>query len=267
MRVVADPQPLQAERWQDQVALVGRRVGVPTALAIGLLTAVGVALGLLITEVLDGSVGRFDLAVAEDLAASRAPTIDAITGPGALVAGTVTVTILWVGAMAVAGWRTRSWVIPIFLLVAIGGEKLTYLFTGLIVGRPRPPVETLGHVFSTSSFPSGHVGSAITLYGGIAIALLWHRSFVGGDRGSRLLPAALGLAAAALTGLVAFSRLSRGHHYPSDVVWGAVLGLVWLLVAWRLVLRPVTDAGGPTAAQDPPDVSRRPVGTDGRGRS
>ena len=255
MSPVVDTRPETPDRWQDQVATIGRRIGVPAALAIVVLTAGSAGIGLVLTGPLDGSIGRLDLEVVEGLAASRTPAIDAVTGPGELLAGTATVTILWVGAMAVAAWRTRTWVISMFLLVAIGGEKLTYLFTGLIVGRSRPPVETLGHVFSTSSFPSGHVGSAITLYGGIVVALLWHRSIERGGRGSRVLPAILGVTVAAIAGLVAFSRMSRGHHFPSDVVWGAVLGLVWLLVAWRLVLA-VRVWGRPGAAGSDQAVAR-----------
>jgi undecaprenyl-diphosphatase len=136
----------------------------------------------------------------------------------------------------------------VFLLAAVGGEKLTYLVASSIVDRPRPDVPPLGHVFSTSSFPSGHVASAITLYGGLAVAWLW---LDGGRRSrprSRRVPMVLASGVAALALLVALSRTYRGHHHLSDVVWGALLGVAWLWWAWWLVLRP---------AQPPTWTSRR----------
>ena len=215
-----------AEELED----VGRRVGVPMAAAIVVLSAISIAVGLLITGPLDGSVGRFDLDVERDLVDARTLTLDDLTAAATFFAETVPVSVLWVAAMAVSAWRTGRWRIPVFLLVAIGGEKLTYLLTSLVVGRDRPPVEALGHVYATRSFPSGHIGAAITLYGGIVTAALWRR------RAPWPVQAALGSVVAVIAGAVGFSRLYRGHHYPTDVAWGAVLGIVWLVLAARLVL-------------------------------
>ena len=217
-------------RWQDEVGVLGREVGVPMAAAVGALTAISVGVGLVVTRVLD-AVARYDLDVERDLADGRTPALDDLTGAATILAETVPVSVLWVAAMAFAAWRSRQWTIPVFLLVAIGGEKLTDLFTSLAVGRERPPVEALGHVYATRSFPSGHIGAAITLYGGIVVALLWRR---GAPTAAKV---GLGVLVAAVAALVGFSRLYRGHHYPTDVAWGAVLGVVWLAFAWRLVLR------------------------------
>lgn len=202
-----------------------------------LLTAVGVGAGLLVTAVFASTLGRTDVDVAEELARDRSPMLTSITGVATVLADSVNVAVLWVGAMAVTAWRTRSWRIPVFLLTAIGGEKLTYLFTSVIVGRPRPSVPAVGVVHATTSFPSGHVGSAIVLYGGLAIAFVWHRRRRLGRTTPPIVVAALAVAVASVGALVGFSRLYRGHHYVSDVVWGVVLGVVWLVVAWILVLR------------------------------
>ena len=220
------------EGWQDDVGVVGRRVGVPVTIAIVVLTTLTSGVGLLITKVLDDSVGRWDLDVARSLVDGRTSSLNAITGAATVLADSVTVAVLWVGAMAVGWWRTRRWQLPLFFLAAIGGEKLTYLLASIAVGRPRPPVESLGHVFATNSFPSGHVGAALTLYGGIAVAMLWH-----GRRSPLAVRIAAGVAVAAVVALVGFSRMYRGHHFLTDVVWGVVLGLAWLALAWRLVLR------------------------------
>lgn len=227
-------------RWQDTAEQIGRQVGLPMTAALVALTVLSIGAGVLVTDVLDASIARADLDLARELADDRDPTITSITAAATVLADSVNVAVLWVGAMAVAAWRTRSRAIPVFLLVAIGGEKLTYLVTSVVVGRPRPPVPALGVVHATTSFPSGHVGSAIVLYGGLAVALAWHRRRLG-----RPLPApavaALAVAVAVVAGLVGFSRLYRGHHYLSDVGWGVLLGVVWLATAWHLVL------GRPTA--------------------
>lgn len=230
--------PLLAGRWGETVGTIGRAVGVPVTFALVALTIVGVGVGKFITSDLGGGIDRFDLRVAQQLAEGRRPGMNALTGASTFLADSLTVAILWIAAMAFAAWRTRSWRIPIFLLAAIGGEKLTYLLTSMAVGRPRPTVESLGHVYATNSFPSGHVGSAIVLYGGLVVALLWHdRSRRGQVRPLALRLVAV-LVATAITVLVGFARMYRGHHYASDIAWGVLLGFTWLGLAWRTSLRP-----------------------------
>lgn len=220
----------------DELATVAQGAAVPMAITLVVMTVLSVAAGLLITGPLAGSVDRWDLKVVEDLAADRTTALDRFTGLGGFLADTVPVAVLWVGAMAVGARLSGRWVVPAFLFFVIGGEKLTYLITSIVVGRPRPPVEALGHAYATGSFPSGHVASAVTLYGSIAVAAWWFRS-----RRARSVPSwsvvASAVAVVAIALWVAFSRTYRAHHYPSDVIAGAVLGVVWLVAGWRLVLR------------------------------
>jgi undecaprenyl-diphosphatase len=211
-------------------------------------TALSVAVGLAIEGPLSDVVGRWDLRVVEDLAAGRTTTLDRITGVTGLPADTIPVAVLWFGAMVIGARATGGWVVPVFILFVVGGEKLTYLVTSLVVGRSRPPVETLGHVYATGSFPSGHVGSAVTLYGSIALATLWHRSRPAPLPARSVVVSAM--VVAAIAGLVAFSRTYRGQHHPSDVAWGAVLGVVWLVAGWRLVMRR-GDQGVTSGGQSP----------------
>ncbi|MFJ4673872.1 phosphatase PAP2 family protein [Kitasatospora purpeofusca] len=86
----------------------------------------------------------------------------------------------------------------------------------LCVDRPRTTAPHLDTAPPTSSFPSGHVGAAVALYGTLAVlAALRVRG--------RLRPL-LCVLAALLPVLVAFSGLYRGMHHPTDGLLGEVTG-------------------------------------------
>ncbi|MCL6614729.1 MAG: phosphatase PAP2 family protein [Firmicutes bacterium] len=96
----------------------------------------------------------------------------------------------------------------------------TYLSSGLLaqvlkhlIRRPRP----FGH--DPSSFPSGHAASAFAL--ALVLAWRWPR---------------LGWLFWLLAALVGVSRIVLGHHYPLDVVAGALLGTLtaWGYLRWTL---------------------------------
>lgn len=126
-------------------------------------TAITTAVGFLIVGPLDATLGSADLEVVEELVEARTDHLDRATAITGLLADAGSVAVLWALAMAVGARLTRRWEAAVFLLFAVGGEKLTFLVSSLVVDRPRPPVEALGHVFETGAFPSGHVGSAVTL--------------------------------------------------------------------------------------------------------
>lgn len=201
-----------------------------------LVTGISVAVGLVVTGPLDGSLGHWDARVIDDLAADRTAWLDRATGVVGLLADTVPVAVLWVAAMVIGFRRTGRWEVPVSIMFVVGGEKLTYLLTSMVVGRPRPAVEPIGHVFATSSFPSGHVGSAVSLYGAMVAVVVWHRAQRGRPVPRRSVVLA-GTVVVLIAVGVAFSRTYRGHHHPSDVVWGALIGVVWLAAGWRYVLR------------------------------
>lgn len=117
-----------------------------------------------------------------------------------------------------------------FLLVAAVGETALFLAVSTVVGRLRPPVDYLSpHLPPTSSFPSGHVAASVVTYGGGALLVFaWTRS--------RLRYAAAVLAVLAVLG-VAFSRLYRGVHYPTDTLASVLYASAWLAVCWW-VFRP-----------------------------
>jgi undecaprenyl-diphosphatase len=170
--------------------------------------------------------------VVHDLAQARTHTLDRLTGWGTLPADPLPVAIVWFGAVIVTAVRTKHWRAPSTIMLAVGGEKLSYLLTTLIVRRPRPDVPTIGTRHATSSFPSGHVGSAISLWGSLAFLIVVGLT----SRSTRAKVLAV-IPVAILAIDVALCRMYRGHHYPTDVVVGAAIGVVWIVFATRIVDR------------------------------
>ena len=121
-------------------------------------------------------------------------------------------------AFLIRGWRRGAVLVVVTLLGASlldGGLKLLY-------GRTRPVAffETYPSP-SSFSFPSGHALFATAFFGGLAV-LLWGRLV------HPLLRLGVVILAAALILLIGFSRIYLGVHYPSDVLGGYAVGVVWV---------------------------------------
>jgi undecaprenyl-diphosphatase len=186
--------------------------------------------------VIHSRIDTWDLDFMDWLVDQRVAWLNRATSWGTQLAETIPVIVILLIAIIIARRSTHAWRTSMFLALAVGGEKLIYFVSSMLVRRDRPPVPSLGSTYATSSFPSGHVGSAITLYGGIALA-------VGAWRGRKYL-VPLMTTMVAFAAIVAFSRMYRGFHYPSDCVAGAVVGVVWLTATLRVI--------GPLGPQDAP---------------
>ena len=93
-----------------------------------------------------------------------------------------------------------------------------------IVQRPRPFVtftdlQIIIPTPSEFSFPSGHTSSSF------AAAAVFYRH----------LPKKLGIPSVILAGLIGFSRLYVGVHYPTDVIAGVLMGILLSYLAEFLV--------------------------------
>lgn len=218
--------PTLRSAWSDFV----HRVFLP-ALVLWLVVA---GVGLVITGPLGGWPA--EAAVNAALQEHRTPLLDRLTYVWSASGDVPPMTLACVLIGAFIWWRTGQWWIGVLPGVALALEAFVFLTASLVVGRGRPEVEHLDDAPPTSGYPSGHVGASVAFY--LTLALL----------GRRIRHPALRrpvmLVCVAIPVLIAFSRLYRGMHYPSDVTMGALNGLTCVVLAWGYLRR------DPRAARD-----------------
>ncbi|MEO8693943.1 MAG: phosphatase PAP2 family protein [Acidimicrobiales bacterium] len=227
--------PPRHGRFRHGLADATRHLGPPFVLGVIAVTIVASSVGLLLTHVLDNSfIVHFDVRLAETLADHRTTQLTKLTGIGTFFADPIPVAGFWLLAVVISAIALRHWRPPMLFMIAIGGEKLSYFLSTLIVDRPRPQVETVGKVHVTSSYPSGHVGSAISLWATLALLIV---TLIAGRLTKRgvIVPIIVGAFFAAEVG---YSRLYRGHHFFTDVVMGTVIGATWVIIGYKFVLAP-----------------------------
>ncbi|MBF6468364.1 phosphatase PAP2 family protein [Nocardia beijingensis] len=212
------------------------------AVAWVLLLGVLLGIGMLVRDTeTDNPLLRWDRGVVATLAEYRDPMLTSVLNVfGELGNTTAVVTVaLIVAALAVG--VLRSWRPVLFLGIALLGEITLFLTTTAIIDRARPQVPHLDpHLPPTSSFPSGHVAAALTLYASTT-ALAWATA---NRWGYRLLAAA----ALLIPVLVGIQRLYAGAHYLTDIIGSVLLSSVWTTVAWWIV-QPVETSGSSTQKQ------------------
>lgn len=219
---------------------LGRRTGPgPRAATRDLLLralAPGIVVWLAITgfgEVLIGPLKGWNHSESDlnrSLQDGRSPTWDSVTAFWSHLGNTEIIIGLCVFAVAVVWWRTRRWWFAVIPAIAISLQATIFVTASAVIGRPRPDVPHLDQAPPTSSYPSGHAGASAALYTSLAIMATtierpWLRRIVIG-------------VCAVIPFLVAYARLYRGMHHLSDVVVGALNGLVCaILAAYWLVQR------------------------------
>jgi undecaprenyl-diphosphatase len=188
------------------------------------ISGVSIALGLLVTHVIEPSLGigaadeRFNVWLAHH----RTPGRTEASLIGSIAAGGVVLPIIAaVGAVLFA--VLRRWRLAAFFAFAVAVESASYRATTLVVHSHRPRVPRLESLPVNASYPSGHTAASIAVYGGIILLLTsrYRRTAF------RVFAWALALAAVAF---VAMSRMYRGMHHPLDVAGGVVVGILALCV-------------------------------------
>lgn len=217
--------------WPIRARQVGVIVTAYAALVLGFW-----ALGSAIVGGAGSGLGGLDETVAEWMVGRRTETLNPVSNIASGFSDTATVVValavLAVGFLMV--WR--HWGEAMLLLTALGLEVSSFVTVSYLVGRDRPDVVKLDPAPPTSSFPSGHVAAAVALYGGVAYVVFKHTE--------RPVVRALAAAVAVLAPVaVALSRMYRGMHYLTDVIAGAALGGLCLVLAIAVVRTGLRDHG------------------------
>lgn len=185
--------------------------------------------GLAITRLPEGTaVLRLDRRVTAWAVGERTAAMDVWTHRFSMLSDTTTAWLVTAVCVVLLSLWLRRRREPVTVLLAICGELFIFLLVTATVHRQRPDVPRLDGAPPTSSFPSGHTGAAVALYGGLAVVLLLVTRF-----------RAWAVVAAVLLWvvpvLVAVARVYRGMHFLSDVVAGALAGGLWLAIVVRTV--------------------------------
>lgn len=123
-------------------------------------------------------------------------------------------------------FRKKSELAIDITMIGLSSTGILFLFKE-IFQRPRPLNPLISHV-AGFSFPSGHSFSSFTFYG-LLIYILWKTGI------KKVWKIVLALILFLFAATIAFSRVYLRVHYPSDVVAGFCLSVVWLILSlWIL---------------------------------
>jgi undecaprenyl-diphosphatase len=120
-------------------------------------------------------------------------------------------------AFLVHGWRRGA----LLVVVTVAGAGLLNGLLKQTFNRARPAPYFDYPLPASNSFPSGHAFFAASLIGGSAV-------LISARLRSLPLRVVLWLVALSLILLIGFSRVYLGVHYPSDVLGGYAIAIVWV---------------------------------------
>ena len=214
MNTPADGEPSPTAEGAQRLVSAELVAGlVVAALALWLFTWLG-------EEVLEGEAFALDYSIRDMMPGVASPLLTRIMlaasrygGPSILVPVGLAVAL----AFLIRGWRRGA----LLVVVTLTGAGLLNWLLKLSFGRVRPEAFFDYPLPGSPSFPSGHALYAASVFGGLAVLLsarLEHRS----------LRTAVWVLMGSLVLMVGFSRVYLGVHYPSDVLAGYAVGVIWV---------------------------------------
>lgn len=222
----------------------------PIALGFATALAALVLFAWLANQVARGVTIAFDAGIRDAIHQYASPSLTAVARALSQLGSPDSLLIVGAGAlvgMLALGWRRAA----IRFLLTLAGALMLDAALKLGFHRTRP-VSFFGTPLPASfSFPSGHALFSACFFGALA-ALIAARTR---SRAARL---ALWTGASLLAFAIGLSRIYLGVHYPSDVLAGYAVAVVWVvavahadraMVLRSTVLRPETSRAREPSAQ------------------
>jgi undecaprenyl-diphosphatase len=195
-------------------------------------SSTAILLGWLSGEVLEGDTSRFDAYVRAAVHGAATPAATAAMWFFTDLGSAAALAALWIAAVTIFwifGCRREA----VILTVTMAGSIVLVEALKLGFHRPRPTPYFGISAPHSFSYPSGHALLSFAFFATIAALSTVHTARVW----ARVLVWA---AAAAIIGLIGYSRIYLGVHYPTDVIAGYLTAFIWVLltslasrVSWR----------------------------------
>ena len=174
--------------------------------------------GWLSQEVLEKEAFGFDTVILLWLHQHSNSTIDSLMLNITKLGNPEFIVVLVTISFSLLLWYKHFWAAQILFLNCLGGLILNQGLKLFFV-KPRPQLWTPLIVEHSYSFPSGHALGSAVIYGFLAVLLA--------DRYPHYRMRIFGIAVI-IVGSIGLSRLFLGVHYPTDIIAGYSIGLLWL---------------------------------------
>lgn len=115
-------------------------------------------------------------------------------------------------------------------ITAVGLSSTAILFLLKEIFKRHRPDNPLIQGVNGFSFPSGHSFSSFTFYG-VIIYLIWRGEM---QQWKKMVLTVLLIL---LASIIAYSRVYLRVHYPSDIIAGFCLSIVWLILSFAVLTR------------------------------
>jgi membrane-associated phospholipid phosphatase len=191
-------------------------------------------LGLICREVWEKETSSLDVAFLMGLHHWANPGLDTVMASITRLGNPVFVVVLVAIALTWLLYQRKRLEFAMLMVACVGAVGLNSGLK-LVFGRSRPHLWSPLIHETTYGFPSGHALGSLVLYGFLA--------YLYAQRYPRRAKVTYGIMAI-LVGLIGLSRLYLGVHYPTDVLAGYGMGMLWLVgcllfMRWRGRLAPV----------------------------
>lgn len=172
-------------------------------------------------EVMEGGTENFDNAVRGFFQTIASPALTFVMKTASFLGSTIFLTAFGIIIFGIFYYLKRRRPAMIFAITTVGSAILINVLKLLFQrARPEPFFDTI--LPASFSFPSGHALGSLCFYLVLAAIITVRIE-------SRAIKILTWTAAISMVILIGTSRIYLGVHYPSDVVAGYAVGLIWFV--------------------------------------